>query len=182
MPPIVVVAGVSGLGKTWMLNRAMEGVEGQVLSASTLIVNELNRSSHWKTVEQDQLRELDINANQRALSLGFERSIDPKASMIILDAHVVIDTIDGLTFISHEVFERIDPIQIIFVSGVTEEMSARRQTDGARRRLQRTPEELGQQQTVAHDWAKEIAHRLGTHIVKINADDIETLNNTLISL
>ena len=103
MPPIVVVAGVSGVGKTWMLNCAMEGVEGQVLSASTLIVNELNRSSHWKTVEQDQLGELDINANQRALSLGFKRSIDPKASMIILDAHVVIDTIDGMTYISHEV-------------------------------------------------------------------------------
>ena len=83
-----------------MLNRAMEGVEGQVLSASTLIVNELNRSSNWKIVKQNQLSELDINANQRALSLGFERSIDPKAPMIILDAHVVIDTIDGLTFIS----------------------------------------------------------------------------------
>ena len=57
MPPIVVVAGVSGVGKTWMLNRAMEGLEGQVLSASTLIVNELNRSSHWEVVEQNQLRE-----------------------------------------------------------------------------------------------------------------------------
>ena len=41
MPPIVVVAGVSGVGKTWMLNRAMEGLEGQVLSASTLIVTSL---------------------------------------------------------------------------------------------------------------------------------------------
>ena len=165
-----------------MLNRAMEGVEGQVLSASTLIVNELNRSSNWKIVKQNQLSELDINANQRALSLGFERSIDPKAPMIILDAHVVIDTIDGLTFISHDIFERIDPILIIFVSGVTEEISARRQAEGTRRRLQRTPEELGQQQTVAHDWAQEIAHRLGTHFVKINAGDIETLNNTLIGL
>lgn len=117
MPPIVVVAGISGVGKSWMLDQAFGSANVQILSASELISAEIGRNADFISVAHDQLRERDIDANQRALSDGFARSIDLTASAVALDAHVAIDTPKGLTFIPAEVFERIGPDLMVFVSG-----------------------------------------------------------------
>lgn len=182
MPPIVVVTGISGVGKSWMLDHAFGSANVQILSASKLISAEIGRNADLISVAHDQLRERDIDANQRALSDGFARSIDLTASAVALDAHVAIDTPEGLTLIPAEVFERIAPDLMVFVSGDTKKISAQRQDDLTRRRPSRSPLELSRQQTATREWAKELAQHLGISFITVASGDIDALTDTLTEL
>lgn len=182
MPPVVVVTGISGVGKSWMLKRAFGSANVQVLSASDLISEEIKKKAEIEPVPKDQLRERDISANQRSLSDGFARSIDPTASVVLLDAHVVIDTPSGLTLIPSEVFKLIGPDLIVFVSGDAEKISVQRSNDLTRRRPRRSPTELSLQQTIAHDRAAELAQHLGVSFATVKAGDIGALKDTLNNL
>ncbi|MEQ9248559.1 MAG: AAA family ATPase, partial [Nitratireductor sp.] len=99
--------------------------------------------------------------------------------VVVLDGHVVIDSSQGLTFIPVEVFERIGPELIVFVSGDAEVISAQRNEDITRLRPRRSPAELRRQQTAAHDWAKELASRLGISFKMIEAGEIVALKDIL---
>lgn len=179
MPLVVVLVGISGVGKSWMLSRAMKSLPGQVLSASALIAHELGRIDPSGDIKQDRLRELDITANQTLLSRGVKRAIDPAAERVVLDAHTLIDTPHGLTSIATEVFERINPDMFVFVAGAPEDILAHRSRDDSRKRPQRTLEELAEQQSAAQLRTEEIATQLRIPLNTIEAGDVAALRHVL---
>lgn len=181
MPPIVIVTGISGVGKSWLLNRAKESPLGQILSASALIAQELKEQTSVEQVAHDQLRELDIAANQAALSRSLARAVDPNAQRVLLDAHVVIDTSEGLEVIATDVFRQIGPSMFVFVWGAPDTILALRSQDEGRLRPDRTLEELVKQQTIAHARTLALAESLGVPAKTIDAGDVAALRRAVLS-
>lgn len=177
-PVVAVVTGLSGVGKTWLLKQVMDEMPGQLLSASRLISEEMDRQG-IEPIGHDELRELDIDANQKALVEGFRRSIDRDTQLIVLDAHIVIDTPKGLIFISSDVFAEIDPSLFIFVEDDPARIVKHRTDDGSRKRPYRDASTLSQQQKLAKCAASQIAAELGARFQAICAGDIGRLRDLL---
>jgi adenylate kinase len=174
MPVLAIISGLSGVGKTWLLQRAMKTVPGQLLSASRLIEQELNRV-YPEPVEHDDLRKLDIAANQEALVAGFVRTVDPDVDIVVLDAHVAIDTPRGLEFVPKEVFARLTPSLLIFIEDHPEAILRHRSQDRARNRPFRDVEALALQQSQALAAARQVAKDLMVPFYTIQAGDVEGL-------
>ena len=88
-PKVGIVAGISGVGKTWLLEKVGAAIPMQVLSASSLIQDSLFQTEKQQK-SQDHLRARSIDDNQAALLEAFKRHLDPDRNLVILDAHVVI--------------------------------------------------------------------------------------------
>lgn len=173
-----IVAGISGVGKTWLLERVGAAVPMQILSASTLIRDSLARTDGQVT-SQDHLRALDIDNNQAALLEAFNRYIDPGKTLIILDAHVVIDTPDGLVHIGSDVFREINPDFVIFIEDKPQNIHRNRERDASRVRPERSVDSLAKQQKIAITVAREIADNLSIPIHFIDGGDEEALARVL---
>lgn len=174
MPVVAIISGLSGVGKTWLLQRVMTTVPGQLLSASHIIEQELNRIHH-APVRRDDLRKLDITENQKALVKGFGRTVDRDAGLVVVDAHVVIDTPKGLEFVPHDVFAGLNPSLFIFITDDPEAILERRLQDSARKRPFRDVTALALQQSQAITAAHQIATDLRLPFYTITAGDVEGL-------
>lgn len=102
---VVALAGLSGVGKSTLLENAQRTLVFEHLQASELIKAE-RRECQRKPVAHDLLREGNIDDNQALLISGFMRRA-PKEGLIVLDGHTVIDTPDGLVEILPSVFRRL---------------------------------------------------------------------------
>jgi adenylate kinase len=175
---VAIVTGLSGVGKSRLLNQVMGKLRGQLLLASDLIANELLRRGE-RSVSHDKLREFDIAENQKMLVEGFDRRADRGADLIVLDAHVVIDTPLGLEPIPIEVFSNIEPSLIVFVEDDPEHILKHRTDDKTRRRPYRDASTLREQQTAAKSVAAGIAEALGIHFHVVRSGDAAALECAL---
>jgi adenylate kinase len=178
MPVVAIVTGLSGVGKTWLLQHVMKMVPGKLLSASRLIEQELNRSRS-EPVRHDDLRTLDITTNQEALVMGFARAAEHVDGLVVLDAHVVIDTPNGLEFVPYYVFSKLTPSLFIFINDNPQAILQRRLRDGARSRPFRDVEDLARQQSQALAAAGQIAADLSLPFYITPAGDVEGLTALL---
>lgn len=169
---IAVVTGLSGVGKSWLLKNAQKREPMQVLSAGNLIAEQL-KGGQPKSVAYDGLREQNIEANQRALELGFTQHLDPKSELVILDAHVVIDTPNGLNVIKTGVFSNIGASLVIFIEEEPSRILQYRSQDMSRKRPRRDQHTLTAQQKVAKERAQMIALELGVPWHVLRAGDVE---------
>ncbi|ATF18234.1 AAA family ATPase [Phaeobacter gallaeciensis] len=150
----------------------------QILSASTLIRDSLVQKEEQLT-PQDHLRARNIVENQAALIEAFNRYVDPDTTLVILDAHVVIDTPDGLVHISSDVFREIAPDFVVFVKGEPRKIHRNRECDASRSRPERSVDHLEKQQEIAITAARDISDNLSIPIYFVNGGDEEALARVL---
>ena len=177
-PKVGIVAGISGVGKTWLLEKVGGAIPIQVLSASSLIRDSLLQTEKQQT-SQDHLRARSIDENQAALLEAFKRHLDPDRNLVILDAHVVIDTPDGLAHIGSDVFDEIDPDFIVFIKDDPRRIHLNREHDAKRQRPDRSVSSLAHQQEIAIEAAQNIAHGLSIPIHFVDGGDDEALAKVL---
>lgn len=177
---IAVVTGLSGVGKSWLLKNAQKREPMQVLSAGSLIAEQL-KSGQSQNVAYDGLREQNIEANQQALGLGFAQHLDPTSQLVILDAHVVIDTPDGPEFIKPAVFSSIGASLVIFLEEDPSRIVQNRSQDASRKRPLRDQSTLKAQQDVAKERAQMIASELEVPWHILRAGDVEGLLDVLLN-
>lgn len=177
---IAIVTGLSGVGKSWLLKNAQKLEPMQVLSAGSLIAEQLN-ADQPQSVEYDGLREQDIEANQRALGRGFLQHLDPRSQLVILDAHVVIDTPDQLEYIKTVVFSEIGVSLIIFLEDDPSRIVQNRLQDTLRKRPLRDKNSIKAQQDIAKERAQMIAAELGVPWHILRAGDLEGLLDILLT-
>jgi len=169
---VVIVTGVSGVGKTWLLERVAQILTAQVLSAGRLIAEEQSLQSASR-VPYDDLRAGDIDANQKALEKAFGRHIDINASIVLLDAHVLVDTPSGVKLIDSDVFSNIGPNMFLFIEDDPERIQRYRSKDSSRTRPVRSAQALAKQQAQAKSAAEVIAAELCVPFHVLNAGDVE---------
>lgn len=175
---IGIIVGISGVGKTWLLEKVGAAIPMQVLSASTLIRDTLLQTEERPT-SQDDLRARNIEGNQAALLEAFKRHMDPDKTLVILDAHVVIDTPDGLVRISSDVFREIDPDFVVFIKDDPRMIHLNRNRDASRERPERSVGSLAKQQETATTAARNIANELKIPIHFVDGGDDEALARVL---
>ncbi len=139
--PIIALVGISGVGKSTLLEACFESSKFQHLQASQLIKTEREQLTS-AAIDPDELRSGDITENQKLLIAGFHRSKDPTAPAVILDGHTVIDTPTGLVEIEPDVFRDIGVTGFIFLSASPAELHKRRSNDTSRNRPQREAGQL----------------------------------------
>lgn len=153
----------------------------QVLSASSLIRGFLLQTEE-KLTSQDDLRARSIDDNQAALLEAFKRRLDPDSSLVILDAHVVIDTPDGLSHIGSDVFREIGPDFLIFIKDDPRRIHLNRKRDAKRERPERSVSALAKQQEIAIIAAQDIAHSLSVPVYFVDGGNDEALARVLRSV
>lgn len=141
---IVVVAGLSGIGKSTLIEIARRQFEFESLQAGDLIRREREECGD-KPVSHDNMREESIDDNQALLISSFIRRA-PKEGSIVLDCHTIIDTPDGLVEISPSVFSAIGVSHFIILIDNVERIAMRRSSDTLRKRPIRSNEELAEHQ------------------------------------
>lgn len=146
--PVVALLGISGVGKSTVLNKLAGTIAFQHVQASTII--KLARDAQVATpTGLDELRNTNIDDNQALLISGFAAARDPTAPVVVLDGHSVIDTPQGLICIPPIVFARLGVSLFVFLADDAAAIADRRRQDQTRRRPTRTNDELERHQTEA---------------------------------
>ncbi len=157
---ITIIAGLSAVGKTYVINRLLKQSDRfKHFSAGSLIKKRLDNTGH------DKLRELDKNnilANQYLLVEQFNEELKgvDKNIKVLFDAHMIIDSEQGIIEVPYEVFEKINPSEFIFLYDEPFKIIERRTNDNSRKRPIRSPEEIKSQQKRSIHLAKEYAARM----------------------
>ncbi|MBS4011919.1 MAG: AAA family ATPase [Roseovarius sp.] len=175
---IVIITGISGVGKSWLLKQVGARIPIQVLSAGKLIFDQIARECD-REICYDDLRTLDIAASQEALEAGLRNSYDPDAQTVVLDAHVVIDTPTGLQSIAPRIFASIGASRMVFLEQEPARVFENRSQDPSRRRPHRNVEMLDHQQREAIKITKQIAKRLGVPFHRLQSDNVDDLVRVL---
>ncbi|SNB72681.1 MULTISPECIES: AAA family ATPase [unclassified Agrobacterium] len=141
---VVALVGLSGVGKSTLLEDARRRLVFEHLQASDLIKAE-RQERQGKPAAHALLREGNIDDNQALLISGFMRRA-PEEGLIVLDGHTIIDTPDGLVEISPSVFSAIDVSRFVVLVDNVEKIALRRLSDTRKTRPARSYEELGEHQ------------------------------------
>jgi len=176
---ITVIAGLSGVGKTFVIEKLIRESGSYLhLSAGSLIKKRL------ANLDRDRLRELEkgsILANQYLMIEQFKEELNTINSRfsIIFDAHMVIDNDHELIEIPYEIFERLSPVRIIFLTDEAEKILERRKFDSSRKRPIRSIPEIIEQQNRSIIIAEKYSLRLSIPFIEIKSGDIQALSNVI---
>lgn len=166
----IALLGLSGVGKTTMLNRLSRQVAFTHLEASRLIKAEQARRS-IAAQSSEALRTGPVLDNQALLIAGFKheaRSID---GSIVFDGHSVIDGGNGLIKIPADVFASFELQAICILQAAPAAILARRQGDSARPRPAPSAGALAEHQEKAIEVARVIAEQLNLSFSLLGNED-----------
>lgn len=165
---VIALAGLSGVGKSTLLENARRRLVFEHLHASDLIKAE-GQERQGMPVDHDLLREGNIDDNQALLISGFMRRA-PEEGLIVLDGHTIIDTPDGLVEISPSVFSAIGVSRFVVLIDDVEKIALRRLSDTRRVRPVRSHEDLAehQERSVLSAYRAALALSVPLFVVPLN--------------
>ncbi len=176
---LTVIAGLSGVGKTFLINKIMKGDSKYThFSAGSLIRKRRENISH------DELRLLDsseILQNQHLLidQLNIEKEGVDINAHILFDAHMIIDTDKELIEIPSEIFKKLNPSRIVFLYENPETILKRRSYDVSRKRPIKTLGEIQFQQERSRKLAKQYSNDLSVDFINHSSADNITLTEKI---
>lgn len=106
---VIFIAGIHGVGKTFLC-QSLAAETGLRHASASQIIREERSSQSWGT---DKLV-ADISGNQRALAVGVQRILQSEPTLI-LDGHFVLKTSTGLEDVSLDTFESLGLSAIILI-------------------------------------------------------------------
>ena len=126
------LVGLSGVGKSTVARQLASGWSFRHLGASELI-----RASRGMSLSHhDKLREAGIDENQQLLIDAFRVSTAQESRPILLDAHTLIETSNGIALIPPAVFKALCVTKMVFLVDLPMSILERRQLDEGRVRPQ----------------------------------------------
>jgi adenylate kinase len=168
---LTVIAGLSGVGKTFIINEIMKGDSKYIhFSAGELI------KKRRKNVSHDDLRLLDsseILQNQHLLidQLNVEKLAIDSGVHILFDAHMVIDTDNQLVKIPFEIFGKLTPSRMIFLHADPKIILERRVNDASRIRPVKTITEIQSHQDLSRLLAQDYCDKLSIELIHHTFED-----------
>ena len=164
---IIALSGLSGAGKSTVLKELKLAVEFVHLSAGELI-KEQKLIEENENASAEQLRNGDIQHNQRLFKAAFRRRTSKAESTIILDCHTLIDTPGGMQLVPEDTFDHLGLTNFCFLRINPPELVRRRMIDVRRERPIRSEHDLAEQQLKAFDHAGRIARALAIPFLEID--------------
>ena len=144
---IIALTGVSGVGKSTLVEELQRVHRIQALCASDILAADGRQTSLLPHGARGRaLGANTISINQEHLIAGFHDKRDPRAPCVVLDCYVLIDAPTGYVGIDASVFFKLGITHIVMLVDDPEQITARRKLDGNRQRLRRTPQEISKYQ------------------------------------
>jgi adenylate kinase len=170
MTKVVLVFGVSGVGKSWMISRYAAQAKVAHVQASQLM-RDAKAAQIGNTVTSEDLRCGPVLDNQSLLIDAFIKVLATEARPIIFDGHCLVDAGEQLIEISVDVIRQLKPSGIVLVRAPAEEIVRRRESDVSRQRPTRTADALTVQQNRCVALCAAYAKELGIRFVQVDAGD-----------
>ncbi len=145
----VVVVGIPGVGKSTVVERAINGLG----KATTLVFGtamfETAKSLHWVR-HRDQMRTLPVEKQKRLQKIAAQRISRARGSIIFVDTHLFIRTPEGFwPGLPMDVIQALKPTHLILIEAAPEEILSRRKNDATRYRDVHTAAEVQDELTLA---------------------------------
>jgi len=176
--PIVAVFGLSGVGKSWLIERyAMHSCVLHVQASQLL--REAKAALSGGRVTSEELRAGDVLDNQALLIRAFAHVRETAAKPIIFDGHCVVDNGAELLEIPAEVIAGLAISHLVFVEGSAIDIIKRRKNDKTRVRPTRSEDELVRHQQCAKAICEAYSKSLAIPLTIVPASDEEAFAKTL---
>lgn len=185
-PLTILVCGVSGVGKTHLINRVLQKIPDAVSLRASAIIGATRDNS-----DPEYLRALptdELTRSQELLVRGFlERRCSLAGKRVLLDAHSVIDTGHPtgqviLLEIPTDVIARLEPSGIIHVEDSVKRIAERRNLDAVRSRPARSFEQLDAYQVRSLTICKQYEGALGIPLMRVDSGDEEEFTRAIATL
>jgi adenylate kinase len=177
-PVVIVVCGISGVGKTWRVAEALRSLPRALTWTASEIIG-----TERQNQDTEYLRSLptdEINRSQEMLVAGFERRLNAQdCDLVLLDAHSVIDSAAGFHDIPVDVFRRLKPSGFVHLSDSVEAIHQRRRNDHKKQRPQRTLVELEVYQYRSLGNCRHYGAELSVSVAELHAIDTEAFLTAL---
>jgi adenylate kinase len=181
MSDVYVVAGLSGVGKSSVVNRALAQVsEVKRVNFGDAILEEALKQ---KLVEnRDELRLLETEV-QRDLQARAAKHISEMEGKVIVDTHLTIPTPDGyVPGIPVDILVSLDPKRIIILEADPGDILKRRILDRGRARVDESLEEIEEHFDFDRAAAIAMAIQVGAPVKIIRNDVVEEAGEELAKL
>lgn len=176
---IIALAGISGVGKSYLLSELGREMPMQVFQASALI-KAAREAAEKNVIALDQLRARDLDENQRLLISGFSQAVQASPPLVLFDCHTLIERGDELVRIEPEVFKGIGIARMAFLTEEPSIVLQRRSGDTTRKRPLVSIERLRAIQDEALNQARHICDALGVSLsIYISSTDKKALSEML---
>jgi len=137
---VVIVTGIPGVGKTTVINTAVDmvkekhGEEVKVLNFGTEMFEVASKKGQVKS--RDEMRKLPTAIQRESQQLAGEAIAEKgKTARVIVDTHTLIQTNNGfLIGLPEWVVRAISPKTIVLVEGESDKIALRRDDDATRTR------------------------------------------------
>lgn len=119
---VIFLAGVHGVGKTFLGEPASKLLGFQYATASSLIRNEFGGKQSWA----ENKRTKNMDNNQEALISSVSRIIEKNQGPLVLDGHLVLrDEQGSLISISSDIFKRLGVSYVILLEAPSSTVAER---------------------------------------------------------
>ncbi len=168
--PIVIVFGLSGVGKTTFCNKIKEINPSYIhYQASALLKEATGLRSEQLRIESKH----KIESNQSLLARIFRSKRDSERHKpIVVDAHSIIDNDRDLVVVPIETVRALEPTLLVFLEEDPEILVARRR-HGDRYRPERSVPELRSQQQLAKEVVLDYAKNLRVPVTVLRPSIVE---------
>jgi adenylate kinase len=170
MKTVVVVFGISGVGKSWMISRYAARASVAHVQASQLM-RDAKAAHVGSSVTSEDLRRGPVLDNRSLLTDAFAKVIASEARPIIFDGHCLVDAGDRVVEIPVDVIRQLKPSGIVLITAPAENIVRRRQSDTSRQRPDRSAEILLAQQDRCVALCTGHAKELGVRFTQVRAGD-----------
>ena len=133
----VVIVGIPGVGKTSLVTRIVELLNGEnhrasVHSYGTVMMNEAEKN---QVADRDNLRRLPVSEQKQLQKQAAKKISELTDDVVFIDTHAFISTKEGFyPGLPNHVIEIIEPTHFIAISARPEEIYNRRMKDDTRNR------------------------------------------------
>jgi len=184
---VVIVTGIPGVGKTTVINTAIEKVK-QEHNEEVLILNfgtEMFEVASKKGLieDRDQLRKMPSSMQREVQRMAGEAIAEKaKTARVIVDTHTLIQTNNGfLIGLPEWVVRAIEPKTVVLVEADPKNIAGRRSTDETRTRDEQLSEEIDTHQRMCRAAAVTVGTITGAtvRIIKNREGKVEDASSEL---
>jgi adenylate kinase len=176
----VAVVGLSGVGKSTLIQRAAMDIELLHLQASALIKAEQEYRA-GPVYSSEELRLGPVLDNQALMLAAFSRLTHGVHSLVVFDGHTIIDGTAGPIYIPADVFKALGCVSMAFIWDEPELIAQRRKADHRRDRPTLTPNLLRRHQELAELAGREICGTLDIPLKLIKGSDQNAFQELLVA-
>ena len=148
----IVVVGIAGVGKSTVVNKSVEAIEGSSVAVFGTEMFEAAKKLEW-VKHRDEMRKLPVEKQKRLQKIAATKIARSRGRVVFVDTHLFIRTPEGFwPGLPYAVILALKPTHLILVEARPEEILSRRKNDTTRYRDLLTVEEVLSELTLARTF------------------------------